>query len=255
MHLTCGGGTCEPGTKCLSGISSETWSGQSALRSSTDALPSEGETSCHRANARAEIGKCCCSGALCSPVATHHLAQDAFDREALVLKRPAHAQHTSLHQGSLCAAFRAPAARCAAAERACKRPRVRLWGGSSADGFYDSLKLDKAECEATHAQASQMLRRVGLGGEPVTRRRSCASRCSCWPTPSPSPSLVAVALLACCAYIGSRMCRARRRRQDFRREIVVNEIARQFRTAEETRQGKREYFRGECYFLLQQLQI
>ena len=85
-----------------------------------------------------------------------------------------------------------------------------------------------------------MLRRVGLGGEPVTRRRSCASRCSCWPTPSPSPSLVAVALLACCAYIGSRMCRARRRRQDFRREIVVNEIARQFRTAEETRQEKRE---------------
>ena len=101
-------------------------------------------------------------------------------------------------------------------------------------------KLEKAECEATHAQASQMLRRVGLGGEPVTRRRSCASRCSCWPTPSPSPSLVAVALLACCAYIGSRMCRARRRRQDFRREIVVNEIARQFRTAEETRQEKRE---------------
>ena len=68
-------------------------------------------------------------------------------------------------------------------------------------------------------------------------------------------ALVAVALLACCGYIGSRVCRARRRRQDFRREIVVNEIARQFRTAEETRQGKREYFRGECYFLLQQLQI
>ena len=64
-----------------------------------------------------------------------------------------------------------------------------LWGGSSADRLrvVRSLKLDKAECEATHAQASQMLRRFGLDGEPVTRRRSCASRCSCWPTPSPSP--------------------------------------------------------------------
>ena len=60
-------------------------------------------------------------------------------------------------------------------------------------------------------------------------------------------ALVAVALLACCGCVGSRICRARRRRQAFRRDRC-EAIARQFRDSseplraaeEETRHAKRE---------------